>query len=122
MTKHWTRSGNIVKFGHCLITLPKKTKKIFGTTNHLCKQRNIPNTKCISCSQRVCTYCLCSPGVYHCPECFGYHLACCQEQSFNTTRLNSAAKKKRGDINDHQYSSRPKNIFSVTTFYIYSFY
>ena len=26
--------------------------------------------------KRVRTYCLCSPGVYWCAECFGYHLAC----------------------------------------------
>ena len=27
-------------------------------------------------AKRVRTYCLCSPGVYWCAECFGYHLAC----------------------------------------------
>ena len=60
--------------GHCLVTLPKN-KKILGP-RIVSANIEYPQHKCVSCSKRVHTYCLCSPGVYQCAECFGYHLAC----------------------------------------------
>ena len=60
--------------GHCLITLPKG-KKIFGT-QIVAANSEYPQHKCNTCNKRVRTYCMCSPGIYQCAECFGYHLAC----------------------------------------------
>ena len=59
---------------HCLVTLPKN-KNFFGP-RVVSANSKYPQHKCLSCSKRVCTYCLCPPGVYRCAECFGYHLAC----------------------------------------------
>ena len=61
-------------FGHSLITLPKG-KKFLGT-RIVSGKCEYPQHKCVACSKRVRTYCLCSPGIYRCAECFGYHLAC----------------------------------------------
>ena len=60
--------------GHCLITLPKG-KKFLGT-QIVTANSKYPQHKCNTCSKRVRTYCMCSPGIYRCAECFGYHLAC----------------------------------------------
>ena len=60
--------------GHCLITFPKN-KNIFGPQIVSANSEYLEH-KCVSCSKGVCTYCLCSPGVYWCAECFRYHLAC----------------------------------------------
>ena len=78
------------EYGHCLITLPKNKK--FSGTRIVTANSEYPQHKCNTCKKRVRTYCLCSPGVYRCAECFGYHLASCmyQKQSFHT-RLNSVA-------------------------------
>ena len=62
--------------GHCLVTLPKN-KKFLGP-RIVSANSEYPQHKCVSCSKRVRTYCLCSPGVYRCAECFGYHLACAE--------------------------------------------
>ena len=60
--------------GHCLITLPRG-KKILGT-QIVAANSEYPQHKCNTCNKRVRTYCMCSPGIYRCAECFGYHLAC----------------------------------------------
>ena len=62
--------------GHCLVTLPKN--KTFLGPRIVSANSEYPQHKCVSCSKRVRTYCLCSPGVYRCAECFGYHLACAE--------------------------------------------
>ena len=62
------------EYGHCLITLPKNKK--FSGTRIVAANSEYPQHKCNTCKKRVRTYCLCSPGVYRCAECFGYHLAC----------------------------------------------
>ena len=58
---------------HCLITLPR-SKKFLGTQIVPAKSEYLQH-KCNTCSKRVHTYCLCSPGVHRCAEWFGYHLA-----------------------------------------------
>ena len=62
--------------GHCLIVLPKN-KQCFGP-QIVSANIKYPQHKCVSCSKRVRTYCLCSPGVYRCAECFRYLLACAE--------------------------------------------
>ena len=60
--------------GHCLITLPKG--KFFSKTQIVAAKCEYPQNKCIGCPKQVRTYCLCSPGIIRCAECFRYHLAC----------------------------------------------
>ena len=60
--------------GHGLITLPKG--EIFFGTQIVAANSEYPQHKCNTCNKRVHTYCMCSPGIYRCAECFGYHLAC----------------------------------------------
>ena len=62
--------------GHCLVMLPKN--KNFWGPRIVSGNSKYPQHKCVSCSKRVCTYCLCSPGVYRCAEGFAYHLACAE--------------------------------------------
>ena len=33
-----------------------------------------PQHKCVSCKKKIRTYCVCSPGIYQCNECFTEHL------------------------------------------------
>ena len=33
-----------------------------------------PQQKCVSCKKKIRTYCVCSPGIYRCNECFAEHL------------------------------------------------
>ena len=66
------------EFSHCLIMLPKR--KVFLACKSS-QQTPISTTQMNSCKTRVCTYCLCSPGVHQCVECFGYHLACTKKTS-----------------------------------------
>ena len=61
-------------FGHSLIMLLKG--KNFSGTRIISGKCEYPQHKCNACSKRVRTYCLCSPGISWCAECFGYHLAC----------------------------------------------
>ena len=62
------------EMGHCVIMLPR-SKKFSGTQIIAAKSEYLKH-KCNTCSKMVHTYCLCSPGVHQCAECFGYHLAC----------------------------------------------
>ena len=62
------------EYGHCLIMLPKS--KNFLGTQIIPANSQYPQHKCTSCIKRVHSYCLCSPGIYQCAECFGYHLVC----------------------------------------------
>ena len=50
-------------------------QNFFWNTHRRSKQR-ISAAQMQYMQKRVRTYCLCSPGVYQCAECFGYHLAC----------------------------------------------
>ena len=82
---------------HCLIMLAKN-KTIFGPQN-VSANSKYPQHKYVSCSQRVRTYYLCSPGVYRCAECFGYHLVCAENNLSTPGRIQPL---KKWDINDHQ--------------------
>ena len=59
--------------GHRLIMLPKG---IFLGMQIIVANSEDLQHKCNTCSKRLHTYCICSPGIYQCAECFGYHLAC----------------------------------------------
>ncbi|KAL7571289.1 hypothetical protein ACA910_008942 [Epithemia clementina (nom. ined.)] len=67
--------------GHNLSTLPRGRK--FSGVRIVKSASDYPQHKCTSCTKRVRTYCSCTPGVYRCGECFGYHLAC-QENNLST--------------------------------------
>ena len=59
--------------GHTLTTLPKGKK--FSGVRIVKAASDYPQHKCSGCDKRVRTYCSCTPGVYRCSECFGYHLS-----------------------------------------------
>ena len=69
------------EYSHCLHTLSKG--KTFSGTQIIQANSQYLQHKCTSCSKKVCTYCLCAPGIYQCAECFGYHLAC-TKNNFST--------------------------------------
>ena len=60
--------------GHCLIML-HKGGKFLGMQIIMANSKYLQH-KCNTCSKRGHTYCMCSPGIYQCAECFSYHLAC----------------------------------------------
>lgn len=56
---------------HCLTTIPRKKFK-----NGRLVRSNVQyaQLKCVGCAKRIRTYCLCSPGVYRCRECYAKHV------------------------------------------------
>ena len=68
--------------GRLAIVSSSSPYKKFGNVDHCCKQC-ISSTQVYDLQKRVCTYCLCSPGVYQCAECFGYQLTCSKNNLSN---------------------------------------
>ena len=94
-------------FGHCLIMLPKG--KMFSGTRIISGKCEYPQHKCIACSKRVQTYCLCSPGIYQCAECFGsiWHVP---KTIFQHRAEFRRSKTQKNGMPMTTNSSRPKNI------------
>ena len=52
--------------------------------------------------KRVCTYWLCSPGVYWCAECFIYHLGCTKNNLSTPGLIKLQKTPKKRFTNAHQ--------------------
>ena len=73
MTKHQIKRENNENMAIVSSCYPRA--KTFLAHESLLQTVNICSTNAIH-AKRVHSYCICSPGVYWCAECFGYHLAC----------------------------------------------
>jgi Transposase IS4 len=74
---------------HLLRSLPRG-KKFSGAATVNAKIK-YPQAKCRSCKKRVRTYCVCSPGILRCDECYAQHIIDVETTSEHT-ELNSVAQ------------------------------
>ena len=47
----------------------------FSGTEMVESGSDYPQHRCTSCKKKIRSYCLCSPGVYRCVQCYGTHTA-----------------------------------------------
>jgi hypothetical protein len=57
---------------HSLRTLPRSKKFLGSEIVH--SNMLYPQAKCRGCKKKVRTYCVCSPGVVRCDDCFAQHV------------------------------------------------